>query len=643
MYHMTVSAEEIRAARAATGKSYRALARDLGTSHATVQRACALSRTRKADEFTKAKAIAAPTRQQPLNCWSLESIRAARDAQLRGDFKLPVRLAEAMRTDYSLFTAYHGRLAPQASVQTKLVPCKGARGKATARRALDSAIAERTVLASILGSLANHGIAIGIVRQTPNDSGTRIDFRLEEWPIEHVKWNASSEVLETAVKGGLRVPIVHGDGTWIVFRKFSILPWTQEACVLPGALLWAMLANGIRDWASASTSHGQAKIMGELPEGVSLQSAENTLTPEAAAFLDMLQSVVSGESGAGIRPAGAKTDFLANGSTAWQVFKELIQSGEKGAARIYLGTDATLGSVGGAPGVDIATLFGVATTKVQGDFQAIEQALDTGFYQPWAAVNDGDSRYSPRLVYQLPDADEEGKRAEHEKNRARLFDALDRMRANQMVIDQPTVDALALEFAVTPVPQLAPAAAAGGTATPPAPLVRASALAGSFDETKHPRADDGEFGAGTGAGPSEKPKPKSKKEQKDADNRKKVEQLVPNFGALGAPWEPQRAAEVARAYEGLTPEQVNQVARGERATANTFGKPGRERTMPPVRVHVEVKPGETKGNASVVDGNHRLAGARAAGATEILAEVTVEETGPGGKTKRSVYRGPVSL
>jgi hypothetical protein len=233
--------------------------------------------------------------------------------------------------------------------------------------------------------------------------------------------------------------------------------------VLPGGLLWGAHANAVKDWAAASAAHGQAKIVGELPAGVQLQERDENgapaLTPEALSFLEMLQDIVSGEAGAGIRPAGSKTDFLANGSTAWQVFSEFLNNREKAAARIYLGTDAILGSVGGAPGVDISQLFGVASTIVQGDFEAIEQGLFSGVYQVWAAINDGDSRYAPFFEYQLPDPDAERKSEERAKKRERLMLAIEAEKKAGMIIDQARVNELAIEFGVDNPPRVAPKAA----------------------------------------------------------------------------------------------------------------------------------------------------------------------------------------
>ncbi len=451
-------ADEIKTLRR-QGVSWRAIGRRLNVSRDTAQRALSriAERTRTAADFKTALSVVLepPTRRPTIHCWDLPTIRQARDAQMRGDFSLPVQLAKAMRTDDALFVAYHNRIAPHMAVDVSCVPASGTRGEAVARKSKASVFAPRTTLQGLCGTLANHGVAIGYVKNEVDDAGTRIDFKLTEWPLEHVKYNSSTEQLETSTKGGQRVTITHGDGRWIVFRKTLVEPWTQEACILPGALVYAAHANGLRDWAATSASHGQAKIVGELPEGVSLQDTDG-LTPEAAAFLQMLQDIVSGEAGAGVRPAGSETDFLANGSNAWQVFTELVTNREKAAARIYLGTDGTLGTQGGAPGVDISALFGVATTKIQGDFLAIEQAINTGLYQPWCAVNEGDSRYAPSLKYEFSDPDAVRKGDEEYTKLDHLLNALDRMKNLGLVVNQETINQLCHTFSIRNPPKLAP-------------------------------------------------------------------------------------------------------------------------------------------------------------------------------------------
>jgi transposase-like protein len=450
-------------ASAQAGTPIRAIARNLGVSRGVVERALsakAPKRTRRAAEFTGSAVLLPQRHRSPVSSWSIETIRLARDAQMRGDFAQAVRLAEILRTDDALFTAYLNRLAPQTAIACELKSCGGARGDAVAKRAANGVIAPRDVIAGIHGTLVNHGIAIGYLKHEPSDDGSRVSFRLTEWPLEHVKWNPSLERLETFAKdGGERVAITHGDGHWIVFRKFHDRPWIQDACLLPSAMVWGAHAQGLADWAGSSKSHGLNKLIGELPEGVSLLADEaGTFTAEATAFLAMLQDLVSGEVGAGIRPAGSKTDIVSNNATNYQVFSELILDRKKAAAAIYLGTDATLGAAGGAPGVDISALFGVATTKIQGDLETIQEAMNTGAYQPWTAINEGDSRYAPSLAYLMPDADAKAKAEEQATKRERFHAELKRYKESGMVVDQEVVNKLAKEFDVEP-PTLASVAA----------------------------------------------------------------------------------------------------------------------------------------------------------------------------------------
>lgn len=458
MAQAAIASKGLVLAAASYGLAPATLARVVGAqpvTQGTVERIA--PRVRTADEFLDVPPIVAPRRELGALTWDLETIRRARDEQMNGHFSLPVQLAKAFRTDDALFTAYHRRLAPQSSISSHLKAYDGARGERAARKAQSSVIVPRSVLKSINGRIANHGIAIGYVKRMPRADGTVVDMQLTEWPLEHVRWNAADERLQTATRGGPQEWIFHGDGRWIVFRKTEIDPWAEDACLLSGSFVWAAHAMGLSDWAAGSKSHGQAKIMGELPQNVSLQERDGDglkLSPEAQAFLNMLQDMISGETGVGVRPFGAKTDFLANGSTAWQVFSELVNDRSKAAQRIYTGTDAALGSVGGAPGVDISELFGVSTTIVQGDFQAIADGLNTGLYQPWTAVNYGDSTYSPCFEYELPDPDAEQESVQQTARYDRFFATLAKWRQANMVVTQEVLVRMAKDVGLDHVPTL---------------------------------------------------------------------------------------------------------------------------------------------------------------------------------------------
>ncbi len=455
-------------------------------------------RVRNATEFDVARLQAeikrpigstAPT----INAWSLQDIFAAREEQMLGIFFRPARMAEQMRTDDALAVAYENRLAPQRCIPVKMVPAKGARGTAIAGEG-DALFGPRGVsidpgsIDDIEGCLVNHGVAFAQVTWTPREDGTRVDPLLRYWPVDLVRWEPiSCQFITRADMSDLpageplvigEIPIVHGDGRWVIFTKHQDVPYRQEAAILPAALVWARHAYAMRDWARGSVAHGIAKLMGELPAGVSLTDETGALTPEANAFLSMLQAVESGAAAAGIRPAGSKTDFLVNASTAWQVWSELGTNAAKAAARIYLGTDGTLGTQGGAPGIDITALFGVAKTKVEGDLKCIERALLTGLIEPWCAINFGDSSLAPRRVYVLPNTEADAVAKNKSERNAAFFAAL--VAANQagMRLDPAYVAALAGDYGVRApiISASAPAPSqtgAASTAPPTAPPVGA--------------------------------------------------------------------------------------------------------------------------------------------------------------------------
>ncbi len=389
------------------------------------------ARTRRAQKTREAAEFAAKLRElQPPRvtpgayAWELSTIVEARNAQMAGRFKQPARLAESMRTDDALYVAYTNRLDALASVDVEMVAAEGARGLSISNEG-DALFGPAGIAISpdtardFHGCLVNHFVSFAQAIPQPRADGTRTDYFMKAWPIEHVRWDAYQRSFVTQTEDGVEELITHGDGRWIVAQLGEVEPF-KSGSILPAAMVWARHAFAAKDWAKGSVAHGNAKVIGKMPEGVALQSTDANgvtgLTAEAAAFLESLRAIASGDGVAGIIPAGATIEYLVNSSTAYQVWTELIANAEKAAARIYLGTDGVLGSAGGAPGVDITALFGVATTKIQGDRKAIEKAIQTGLIEPWAAVNFGSSVLAPSRRFVLPDADAD---AEHESRGTR--------------------------------------------------------------------------------------------------------------------------------------------------------------------------------------------------------------------------------
>ncbi len=437
---------------------------------------------RQAGEFDLARLTAelkTPTFPSAVYSWKLPAIMAARNDQLAGQFEAPARMAKAMRTDPAIAVSYKNRLKPQQSLQVEIKPAKGSRAKAVAQEA-EALFGQRGVgirrgsLNKITGCLANHGIAIGCNVWTPRADGSRVDVEMRYWPIEFVRWDSTRDCLMTRIsatqdidgtvhdRGYAEIPIVHGDGRFVVFANHDVEPWTEEACLLSGALVWAGHAFAMRDWNKGSASHGNAKVVGTLPESIPIDS------DEGAAFKELIKSIASDDSPAVLKPFGATLEYIMNGSRAYQVWSELSDTCKRTAARIYCGTDAFLGAQGGAPGVDVTALFGVAVTIVTGDLRdAIEPGILTGLIEPWCAVNFGDSSLAPSREYMIPDVDADAVRESFAKRQQAFFADIQAARGAGFNVDQEYVETVAAMYDV-PVPQLL--AAVPMPATEPAPL-----------------------------------------------------------------------------------------------------------------------------------------------------------------------------
>ncbi len=437
----------------------------------------------KVQEGPRAVAIATPVYHSIPTRWSLDAILEARTSQEIGRFELPVRLAEAFRRDDAMFNAYNARVDTQGSLRLRWQAVDSRAGKKACKLAGGTlasgadglVLVPSQVRKSILGTMANHGIAIGWVRNEAR--GDTIRSVLTEWPLEHVYWLRASRQLMTRVWMAQPTEIIHGDGRWVVFSKFAAQPWTQDAALLPGAFIYGSRWYGLRDWAQASAAHGSPKLIGELPEGVKI-GHDGAISPEAQALLDTLSRLNSGEATAGIRPYGSKTEVLVSNDQSWQVFEKLITNRERAAARVYLGTDAILGAPGGAPGVDISMLFSVASTRIQGDLEALERGFREGVIAPWCKLHGIDEADAPVLEYEVPDPDADRKAEQTATAIERFSNSVTALKQAGMLVNQDAVDALAdilqvqVSCTLDPNPPVLPAAptALPPAAPPPAPV-----------------------------------------------------------------------------------------------------------------------------------------------------------------------------
>lgn len=463
-------------------------------------------RIRTASEFDARMLV--PTLRSPVVpssawTWSLEDVMRARDAQQIGQFVSAVRLAESLRTDDAAYTATQNRLAPERCIGVQMRPGKGTSAgricnEADALFGPDGVGMKPATLADINRTLADHGIAIGVNVWTPRADGSRVDVELKSWPLEFVFWHSAARCLVTRVDpqpmvdsvtlpgmpadrygnpqlGSTLVPIIHGDGRWVVFQKSDFMPWRQDAAILSAAMVYAAHAFAIRDWSKNSATHGSAKVVGELPEGFDLDIE----SPHVLKFMQLLEDIAASETPYGVKPFGSKIEIMASQSRMHEVFAELALNREKALHRVYCGTDAALGAQGGAPGIDVEQLFGVSTTIVQGDLRCIDRGVFEGTISPWTAINHGDSSQAPHREYLVPDTDAGIRADQKAKQQTAYIAALCQLQAAGIQPTQAMADDLAADYDARPL-KLPPAPVSAPAQQPAAPAPALTDETGDF-------------------------------------------------------------------------------------------------------------------------------------------------------------------
>lgn len=430
---------------------------------ATTKRAQRIRTRSQFDLAALSRRPEAPYRPIGNIAWDIDAIRNARDSQMRGDFRIAARLADAMGTDPGIFTSRLNRLAPMRGLPVVLEP---ANQTARALRIAEEGEAlfgrkgvalQRDHMVSLHRRYVDHGVAFGYNVPTVREDASRVDFELRCFPQEFVRWREADRRFYALTLNGGEVPIEHGDGRWVVFQQENLSPWTEGA-IVAGSMLWADRSFAVRDRSNASRAHGSPKLVGEMPTGVALQTedAGGTLvpTPEAEQMLELLQMLFVEELPFGLRPAGSKTELMVSQSQAWQIWTEIIKANNADSDRIYLGQDGTTQNSGGNY-IKSERLFGVRNDLVESDIMVFAEAILTGTIEPWAAINFGDSRLAPARCWQMPDADEDARRTSIGEHQELFFRHVDSLLEQGYRVDQPTVDQLAKTYGVT-APQIGP-------------------------------------------------------------------------------------------------------------------------------------------------------------------------------------------
>lgn len=384
--------------------------------------------------------------------WRMPRVLAVRNEQARGVFREPALLLRSAKTDPAVFAALLNRIAPQMCLEITVEPCADVPYAARARAARALADAKKQFVgdesaispafrAEINETLAIHGVAFAQNVWLPRKDGTQVDVRLEVFPIEFVRW---FEIAPDGGKGfyalvlqGVWIPIVHGDGQWVVITTRELEPWTFGA-MMPLAALWADRAFAVNWRGQSARSHGDSKWIGTLPAGVKTTDAGGVaLINEMDQLYELQRSM--------IKPFGSVVERDEAMSQNWQIFRDIIASDNADVFKILTGQEPRGDS---SQRLSIAQLFGVSQDVVGSDVGAMARGINTGTVRPWSARNYGRIDLVKGIRWLMPDPEEDARIKSIADRTDSFNDQIEAFRKNGFSVTQDLVNALAKTYRI---------------------------------------------------------------------------------------------------------------------------------------------------------------------------------------------------
>lgn len=381
-----------------------------------------------------------------LGSWDAAGVREASDAHAAGDFQRSSQLFDSMLRDPRIFAAVLQRIGPPLSLVHSVQGASRWNGKGLAERARADAevlfVDQSTafpfgVFAGMFASLAVHGLAILQVVWHAREDGSHVDPVVSEWPIHATAWNPTRKGYDAITSTGDVVPIVHGDGRWIIVASRGSEPHRMGA-LRALAASWVDRANAVIDRREHAAAHGSPNVVGTLPESI---EPKGKVGASFAAEIRKLQR----PKGGAVLPFGSKVQFLEAQTLSFAVFENMIKSDNADIALALLGQDGTTENSGGAY-TKILALKNVRFDIVEMDVRASGTALTTGLLVHHAAKNYGRADVAGSLVWHLPDPEEDSRIAELANRHRALTELVAKYRAIGV---EPNLDQLAAELRVT--------------------------------------------------------------------------------------------------------------------------------------------------------------------------------------------------
>ncbi|HEX2879904.1 MAG TPA: DUF935 family protein [Polyangiaceae bacterium] len=346
--------------------------------------------------------------------WSTQRIRQAEIQADSGNLREAANLCDWLLTDDRI----GGTLQTRTQALLGLVPeFEPAGDKRRSNRAVKALDAQEDWWASYpeseLEQILTWGLILGVAParhqwKTPEGHGGRWLPCPEFWHPQNLRWDDRNRqwLMRVASPGNpdgwKEVPIVAGDGTWILHTPFGVnRPWARGA--------WRALsrfalikAYAIADWSSHS---GKSSVLtGTSPKDVSIKPAERNALAQ-----DIYER---GREAVVVLPAGFDLKLVEAAANTKALFDAQIDMANKAIAIYTRGGNLTTeisSSAGSRAATESQERLG-DDAKLRWDAQSLTTTVHDQSLMPWAEFNFGDPTLAPWPVYPTePEEDLKGK------------------------------------------------------------------------------------------------------------------------------------------------------------------------------------------------------------------------------------------
>lgn len=366
--------------------------------------------------------------------WTIGGIRRALADHVAGIFDAPAQLQDALAGDSRVQSAMRSISGGLLGKEIQFRLPKGLESDATAKKCLrmwtrhwPEMHAEPAIL-DLLETAPSMGFAYS---QILWDTGGKY------WLPYLQNFNARYSYYHWLLRAHIAVTldgqekIVGGDGHWVFFAPYGQYRGWMRGALRALAQWFLARSYALRDWARYSERHGFPMILADTPFG-----ADPTSVANFRSQLDGVGQETILQIPGSVKPQDyGKFDlrYLEPKDEGWQAFKELIAQCNTEITLALLGQNLTSEVKEGS----------FAAARVHADVRqaylellarALAKVIHVQILRPFAALNFGDPRYAPRVLWKIQPPEDQLMKA---RTFAAVGDGLQKLRQAGIRVKDP--------------------------------------------------------------------------------------------------------------------------------------------------------------------------------------------------------------